>query len=239
MAGEVNAPPDELAAIRAIDARALDRAIEACLDARRIVSALREFRLDSCGPFVAAKLREFDAALQAFASTKASKKLADTGDRARRAGSNLDNTVRQMQHRIDAQEQEGERFFIDDHVMPPSHFSKALVVPVHYRWRPSAEAKWTHGTITFIHMHDPRPDYSAPRPKRMPSASQQARDLQQELWREWEQLMKNALLSLVEYFRQGGDGTAIPKIFQARVNPYDRRLNNFSCRFWLNTEGKS
>ncbi len=94
----VNVPRDEQEALRAIDVQALDRAIEACLDARRVGAALREFRLDSCGPFVAAKLREFDTALQACAGAKAAKKLADNGDRARRAGSNLDNAVRQAPH---------------------------------------------------------------------------------------------------------------------------------------------
>lgn len=32
--------------------------------------------------------------------------------------------------------------------------------------------------------------------------------------------------------REGGDGAAIPMEFQARVDNYDRSLNNFSCRFW-------
>lgn len=113
---------------------------------------MRNLRLDSCGPFISAKPREFDVALQAYAGAKATKKLADTGERARRAGSNLGNAVRQMQQRIEAQEQEGQRFFVDDQIIPPSNFTKTLSVRVGDRWRPSAEAEWAHGAITFTHM---------------------------------------------------------------------------------------
>lgn len=235
----INIPRDEQEALREVNVQALDREISASLDARRLGSPLRDLRLDSCGPFIAARLREFDVALQAYAGAKATKKLADTGERARRAGSNLGNAVRQMHQRIETQEQEGQRFFVDDQIIPPSNFTRTLSVRVDYRWRPSAEAEWAHGTITFTHSHDPRPDYSVPAPKRKPSASQRAQDLQDELWREWEQLMNNGLHSLAEYFRQGGDGAAIPKTFQARADAFHRRLNNFSCRFWLEPAGRT
>ncbi|MCI2260792.1 hypothetical protein [Xanthomonas indica] len=235
----INIPRDEQKALREVNMQALNREISASLDARRLGSTLRDLRLDSCGPFIATKLREFDVALQAYAGAKTTRKLADTGERARRAGSNLGNAVRQMQQRIETQEQEGQRFFVDDQIIPPSNFTRALSVRVDYRWRPSTESEWTHGTITFNHSYDPRPDYSVPAPKRKPSASRRAQDLQDELWREWEQLMKNGLHSLAEYFRQGGDGAAIPKTFQARTDAFDRRLNNFSCRFWLEPAGST
>jgi hypothetical protein len=231
--GVINIPRYEQEALRAIDPRALDRATEACLDARRIGSTLREFRLDSCGAFVAAKLREFDFALQAFAIAKAAKKLADTGESARRAANNLQNAVRQMQQRIDTHEQGVQRFFVDDLIVPPARISEEMSITVRYRWRPSAEAEWSHDTITFTHSYDPRPDSYVPPPKRKPSACQQERDRQEALWREWEQLMKGALFSVADYFREGRDGAAIPKTFQARVGAFDRRLTNFSCQFWL------
>ncbi|WP_282276219.1 hypothetical protein [Stenotrophomonas sp. PS02297] len=233
----INIPCDEQKALRQVDVQVLDRAISASLDARRPGATLRDLRLDSCGPFIAAKLREFDVALQAYAGAKAAKKLADTGERARRAGSDLGNAVRQMQQRIETQEQEGQRFFVYDQIIPPSHFTRTLSVRVCYRWRPSLEVEWAHGTITFTYSHDPCPDYSMPAPKRKSSTRQRAQDLQDELWREWEQLMNNGLHSLAEYFRQGGDGAAIPKTFQARTDAFDRRLNNFSCRFWLDLGG--
>ncbi|WP_057970907.1 hypothetical protein [Lysobacter antibioticus] len=230
---EINIPRDEQEALRSIDVRALDKAIDACLDARRISSTLREYRLGSCGLFVAAKLREFETALAEYAGAKAPKKVAATESRARRAGSVLENAVQQMQHRIDTQEQEGQLFFVDDHIIPPSHFSQQLTVLVRYRWRHTIEAEWTHGSITFSHVHAPRPDYTVAPPKRKPSKSQQERDQQEELWRQWAHLMRQGLFSLVEYFREGLDGGAIPKTFQARADDYSRRLNNFSCRFWL------
>jgi len=235
----INIPRDEKEVLREINVQVLDREISASLDARRLGSTLRSLRLDSCGPFVSTKLREFDLALQAYAGDKATKKLADRGERPRRAGSNLGNAVRQMQQRIETQEHEGQRFFVDDQIIPPSNFMKTLSVRVGYRWRLSTEAEWAHGTITFTHLHDPRPDYSMPAPNRKPSSSQRARDLQDELWREWEQLMNNGLHSLAEYFRQGGDGAAIPNTFQARTDALTHRLNNFSCRFWLEPAGRT
>ena len=228
---EINIPRDVQEALKSIDAGALQRSIEACLDTQR-AGSLREYRLDSCGPFVATKLREFEAALKEHAGAKAAKKLAETGSRARRAGSDLANAVQWMQHRLETEEKERQLFYIDDQILPPGRFGKQLTVPVRYRWRPSAEAEWVHGSITFSHVYNPKPDFSVPPPKRKPSASQQERELQEELWRQWEQLRDGGLHFLAEYLREGRDGAAIPKEFEARVSDHDRRLNNLSCRFW-------
>ena len=225
-------PRDLQDAVRSIDARALQRSIEACVDTQRAGSTLRNYRLDSCGPYVANKLHVFEAALKDYAGAKAAKKLAETGSRARRAGSDLANAVERMQHRLETEEKERQLFFIDDQILPPNRFGKELTVLVRYRWRPTIDAEWSHGSITFSHVHDPRPDYRVPPPKRKPSASQQERDRQDELWTQWEQLRDGGLQSLAEYLREGRDVTAIPKEFQARVDDRDRRLNNFSCRFW-------
>lgn len=229
---EINLPREVQEALKSIDGGTLQRSIDASLDARRVASALREHRLDSCGLFVANKLRAFESALKDYAGAKAAKKLAETGSRARRAGSELASAVRWMQHRSEAEDKEHQLFFIDDQILPPIRFGKQLSVPVSYRWRPSTEAEWSYGSITFSHVHDPRPDFSVPPPKRKPSASQQERDRQEELWRQWEYLRDGGLQSLAEYLREGGDGSAIPKEFQARVDDRDRRLNNHSCRFW-------
>jgi hypothetical protein len=236
---EINLSPEEMAALRAIDTRALGQAIDARVETRRGVSSLREYRLDrSCGQYVASKLCAFEAALASYAGAKAAKKLADTGSRTRRAGSGLVAAVQNMLHRVETQEIERKLFFIDDHIIPPGNFSKRLSVPVRYSWRPMPEAEWTYGAITFIHTHHPRTDYRVPPPKRKPSAAQQERDQQGERWRQWEQLRDRGLGSLGEYLREGRDGAAIPKTFQARVDPYDRHLNNFSCQFWLEPAGK-
>ena len=229
---EINTPRDVQEAVRSIDVRALERTIEECLDTQRTGSGLRAYRLDSCGPFVATKLRAFEAALKDHAGAKAAKKLAETGSRARRAGSDLAHAIQWVQHRLETEAKEGQLFFIDDQIVPPGRFDERLRVPVSYRWRPSIEAEWVHGRITFTHVYDPKPDYSVPPPKRKPSAGQLERDRQDELWRQWEQLRDGGLHSLAEYLREGQDGAAIPKEFQARVDNYDRSLNNFSCRFW-------
>ena len=230
---EINIPRDVQEALRAVDTQTLGPAIDECLDSRRMTATLRACQLGSCGPYVAAELRTFELALNQYAGAKAAKKLADTESRARRAGSNLVDAVRRMQDRVETEEKERQLFSVSDRIIPPSHVSERLEVRIGYRWRPAVEDEWTHGNITFTHVYDPRPDYSAPPPKRKPSASQQARDLQDALWREWEWLRDAALLSLIEYLREGRDGSAIPKTFEARVDAYDRRLNNFSCSFWL------
>lgn len=230
---EINIPLEVQAALRAVDFQKLGLAIDECVEARRTTSALRACRLDSCGPFVAAELRTFEVALTEYAGAKAAKKLADTERRARRAGSDLANAVGRMQDRVETEEKERQLFSVEDRVIPPSHFSERLEVRIDYQWRRTIEAEWTRGSITFSHVYDPRPDYSIAPAKRRPSASQQARDQQDTLWREWELLRDRALLSLVEYLREGRDGSAIPRTFTARVDSYSRRLNNFSCRFWL------
>lgn len=229
---EINLPRDVQEALRFIDTGALQRTIDECVDARRVGSALRAYRLDSCGLYVANKLRAFEADLKACAGAKAAKKIAETEGRARRAGYDLSYAVNQMRHRLEREETERQLFFVDDQIVPPGRFGKQLTVPVRYRWRPSADADWIHGSITFSYVHDPLPDYNVPPPKRKPSATQQERDRQDELWRQWEQLRDGGLQWLAEYLREGRDGAAIPKEFQARVNDRDRRLDNFSCRFW-------
>lgn len=68
-------------------------------------------------------------------------------------------------------------------------------------------------------------------PKR-PNAAQVARDLEVSLYREWGRLKTQALLSMSEFFRGGGDGDAVPEMFAVLPSPYGAGLNNFSCNFW-------
>lgn len=62
--------------------------------------------------------------------------------------------------------------------------------------------------------------------------TQQARDLQEALHREWTHLMQQALYSLRDYFQDGGDGSLIPKSYRVKVDAYSGRLNNFSAQFY-------
>lgn len=61
----------------------------------------------------------------------------------------------------------------------------------------------------------------------------QAQERQGALYREWEHLKSLALYSVRDFFRDGGNGAEIPKIFQATPDAYMRGLNNFSAKFWL------
>lgn len=230
--GEINISRDEQYSLKAIDADELDKLIEKCLDEKR-PGFLRILRLENCGPYVASNLRAFERALGEYGIAKAAKKRAETENRARRAGSDLVEAVRQMKHRVETEEKEVLRFYVDDQIMPPYRFSEHLTVRVSYRWRPAIEDEWISARITFTHDVDSRPDYSKPLLKRKPSAGKQDQDRQDELYREWEHLMRLGVQSVREYFREGGNGAAIPQTFQAKTDSYTCGLNNFSAQFWL------
>lgn len=230
--GEINIPRDEQDAIRTVNSGLLDNLIEQCLLEER-PSALRALRLESCGLFVASRLRAYEKALAEYSKAKASKKRAETKLDVLLAGSCLSDAVMQMKYRVETEEKEGLLFYVDDLIRAPNRFSERLTVQVSYRWRPAVEDKWVHGSITFFHNVDLRPNYSMPQPTRKPSAAKQEQDRQEKLRREWEHLVRLGLHSIKEYFRRGIDGTAIPKEFQARTDPSTRGLNNFSTQFWL------
>ena len=230
--GELNLSRDEQDAINTIGTDELDRLLEECLQDGRS-SRLHQLGLSRCGPYVAAQLRAFEQALSEFAQAKAPKKVSETGDRARRAASNLESAVQQMKHRAETEQQEGQLFFVDDHVLPPSYLTENLTVDVSYRWRRSVESQWEFGYMTVTHDAKLRPDYSLPTPTRKPSAAKRDQDLQLHLYREWEHLMRLALHSLKDYFRKGGDAAAVPKSFKAKLDTHTHRLNNFSAQFWV------
>jgi hypothetical protein len=163
---------------------------------------------------------------------KAARKREETGRDLRSAASDLAHAVDSMKRRLQTEREDAELFVIDDLIAPPYRFSKALSVTVNYRWRRSADDVWTYSRITFTHEVDTRPDYTRPAPKRKPSAAKQEQELQSQLYRTWEDLMRGALYSVRDYFRNGGDGEAIPDTFKARVDHHSRGLNNFSTQFW-------
>lgn len=230
--GEINIPRDEQHALKAVDTNVLDKLIEQCLHVER-PDALRILRLESCGSYVASRLREYEKALAEHGNAKAAKKRAETEYHVRRAGSDLAHAVRQMKHRVETEEEEGLLFYIDDQIMPPYRLSEHVAVRVNYRWRRAPEDEWVHSSITFSHDVDSRPDYTAPLPKRKPSPAKQEQDRQEKLYREWEHLARLGLHSVREYFRGGGNGATIPQTFQAKTDRYTRGLNNYSAEFWL------
>ncbi|WP_266170774.1 hypothetical protein [Dyella subtropica] len=227
----INIPLDEQPALKALDIQLLKKLITQCLCEER-PDALRILRLESCGPFIASRSREYARALAAHGKAKAAKKRAETEYQARCAGDDLEHAVGQMKDRMKAEEKEGQLFYVDDLIRPPQLFTEHLAVKVSYRWRSTIEDQWNRACITFTHDVDSRTDYTTPPSKRKPSAAKQALDRQERLYREWGHLMKLGLHSVKQYFREGGDGTEIPQTFQAKVDTYTRRLNNFSADFW-------
>lgn len=228
--GEINIPPDQHAALDAVDMRELDRLIGQALRSEQ--SGAIPGLLRNCGPYVAGRLQAFEQALGRHRAAKAARKREETGRDLRSAGSDLAHAVDGMKRRLETERKDAELFVVDDLIGPPHRFSKSLRVMVNYRWRRSANDAWAYGSITFTHEVDTRPDYTRPMPKRKPRAAKQEQDLQHQLYRTWEDLMRGALYSVRDFFRNGGDGAAIPDTFEAMVDAHSRSLNNYSTQFW-------
>ncbi len=227
----INLSSDQQAAISDVDETVLRSAIRRCLDDER-VGPILGLGLSNCGPYVATKLHGFQHAIAEYSKAKDRAKHERTRQDALHAGSDLIHAVQQMKGRLETERQEGELFFIDDKIMPPFPLSKRLSVRVPFRWRASLSADWNHGQLTFVYDYSPQPSYTQLPPKRKPSAAQAARELEDRLFQEWERLKAQALFSMREFLRGGGDGDAVPEVFAVRPSPYGGGLNNFSCIFW-------
>jgi hypothetical protein len=228
--GEIHIPPDQEVALDAVDMRELDRLIDQALRSEQ--SGAIPGLLRNSGPYVAGRLLAFEQALGRHRAAKTARKREETGRDLRSAGSDLAHAVDGMKRRLETERKDAELFFVDDLIGPPHRLSKSLRVTVNYRWRRSADNAWTDGCITFTHEVDTRPDYARPAPKRKPSAAKQEQDLQHQLHRTWEDLMRGALYSVRDFFRNGGDGATIPDTFKAAVDAHSRGLNNYSTQFW-------
>lgn len=229
--GELYIPRDQQNALAAIDTRELEGLLDQAIQEERS-SGLHRLALASCGPYVAGKYQSFYEALAKHRDAKSSRKREQTGDTLRRAARDVSFAVRAMKQRMETEETESQLFVIDDHIMQPFHFSKHMSVRVSYRWRRTVDDDWNHGSITFVHDVDLRPDYMTPAPKRKPSAAKREEELQYRLYQTWEHLTRGALYSVRDYFRDGGDGDKIPETFKVTVDSYSRDLNNYSTQFW-------
>lgn len=229
--GEINIPRDQQTAITAIDARELDRLIDQAIREERS-GELHRLPLAACGSHIGTKLHSFDRALAKHREAKAPRKRAETGDALRRAGHDLSFAVGAMKQRLETEQKDAQLFIVDDQIVPPYRFTTQMSVRVSYRWRRTIEDEWQWGSITFFHHHDPRPNYAVPVSTRKPSAAKQEQELQNRLYQTWEHLMRGALYSVRDYFRDGGDGAKIPETFQVTVDSYSRDLNNYSTQFW-------
>jgi len=227
----VNLPSDQQAAISDVDETALIAAAQKCLDEER-AGLIHGLGLSNCGPYVATKLHRFERAIAEYSSAKSHAKRECTRQDALHAGGDLVHAVQQMKGRLETERQERELFFIDYQVRPPFHLSKRLSVRVPFRWRASQSADWKHGQLTFVYDFSPQPTYTLLPSKRKPSAAKVATDLEDRLDEEWERLKLQALFSMRDFFRKGGDGDAVPEIFAVRPSAHGGGLNNFSCNFW-------
>lgn len=230
----INLPSDQKREISEVDPNILQMLVDKCL-AENGEGPIHDIELNRCGPYVTSKLRAFQKAISEYAKSKASSKRERTHVEAMRAGSDLVHAVYQMKERVETEQKDRELFYIDDQIRPPFHLSERLSVSIAFHWRPSLTADWKYGRTTFVYNFSPRPDYTQLPPRRKPSAAKSARDLQDNLYREWEHLKMLALCSLRDFFRQGGDGDTVPKAFTVRSNPYGGGLNNSSCNFWQAT----
>jgi hypothetical protein len=229
--GELNITAEERESLISIDLVELDELINRCLVVES-VQPVRSLRLERCGEYVAARLRQYESALSEHGKAKAEKKRAETGHRAERAGSNLAHAVRQMKERREVEDQERELFYVDDQPpFMPSLLSEDISANVRYRWRRTTESEWMHGHITFVHKVDALHEHRSSVGRKVSRASQE-KHRQETLYREWEHLWKLGLHALREYFRAGGDGALVPQKFQAKVDSYSRGLNNQSADFW-------
>jgi hypothetical protein len=227
----INLTCREKEAISNIDERELETLIDQALQYER-AAGLRQLFPSDCGSHLAAELHKFERSPGELAEAKSAKNRDQKRTEAVRAGRNLSFALSQMKARVKTELEDGQLFYVDDQIYWPQHFSKELRVSVSYKWRRTVEDPWTHGRIEFHHQHNPSTDYTSPRPKRKPSVAKQKQDLQDTLSREWVHLKDLALFSVRDFFREGGDGSKIPSLFQAVVDPRTSRLNNFSAKFW-------
>lgn len=231
----INLTDREKTAISNIDERELETLIDQALQVER-ATGFHQLLHSDCGAYLATELSKFERSVRELAESKSAKKRDRKRSDAIRAGRNLSFALSQMKARVKTEIEDGQLFYVDDHIHWPHRFSKELRVSVSYKWRRTVEEPWAHGRIEFHHQYNPRPDYAAPRPKRKPSAAKQEQDLQDDLSRTWEHLKDLALYSVRDFFREGGDGSEIPASFQAVKDQHTSGLNNFSAKFWHETQ---
>ncbi len=222
---------DEKRAISEIEQSTFDAEIDDALR-KEVASQLARHKVSTRVPHLASKLHYFEKALQEYRASKSAKKRERTYYDASKAGRDLSYALSSMKSRMVTEEQERQLFRIDDNIMWPLRFSRTFNVTVSFQWRQALDDEWDYGRITFHHEVQERRDYSAPKPKRKPSAAKIAQELQDELSRAWEHFVQLALYSVPDFFREGGDGRDIPDTFQAVPDKYSMGLNNFSLKFW-------
>lgn len=233
---EINLTNRQIDALKAVDEQELSRLIDDAVQQERLGLSLSRLPLSDCGVYVGTHVRFFEDSLKRYREAKSAKKRAQTESDALRAGSDLLFAFQQMKRRMETEEGNRRLFFVDDHIIWPSHFTKDLSVTVAYRFRKATTDQWTSGRITFHYQFVPAVRFSTAQPNRRKSAAKQAEILQNDLSSAWQHLMKSALYTVRNYFLDGGDGNNIPDSFRA-ITDNNGQLDNFSLRFWLIGKG--
>lgn len=226
---DIYVPHHERAALSAIDTSELEKRLDQAINEERS-GCLAKLNLSRCGDYVARCLHSFERALSAHREAKSVRKRSETWDYLQKMKRELSFAVHSMQRRVEEETQEEQKFRVEGEMFPPFRFSKRLTATVRYQWRKSVD-DWIYGSITFLHLFDPLDLRRLQSPKRKLSARKQEEELQTQLAGTWEQLMRGALYSVQEFFKEGGHPSGVPEKFEARVDGRGY-LNNFSTVFW-------
>jgi hypothetical protein len=221
----------EKVALKVVDPQALKVLIDRAIRYEH-PTGLYVLQLANCGTHVALQLQKFERALEEYAKAKTAPRRAEKETRALWAGANLRSAIHERQRRMAEEEKEAQLFRIDHDIIPPFCLNERIDVRVCYQWRRTVDEDWSHNSITFSQDVNMTPDYSLSAAKRRPSAAKLEQGRQESLCGHWENLAKSAASSVHMYFKEGGDGTAIPDTYQVRADVHNGSLNNFSCNFW-------
>lgn len=148
----INLSAGERDAIEGMDVEALRSAVEEARETRSS-TAVTHLQLYRLGTYVQSAERRFALALANLRKAKAAANIARTEQAAIRAGWDLVSAVDQMKDRARQEKQDGECFYVDDHIHEPFIFRPDITVSVSYRWRATKNGDWSHGRITFHHRH--------------------------------------------------------------------------------------
>lgn len=222
---------DEVNALKALDVRELENAVDKALDSRS-TSPLYGVSLSRCGSYVSLKRQHYMRDLERHAAAKSQKKRDETWKSAWKAGDDLKFAVRRSIERAKEQEKETELYRVDEAAHAPITFSEKLSARISYQWRESTDQSWQFGSITFVHNVDLSPDFRYPERRQNLSRAKAEQQRQAKLYGHWETLVRGAKHSVREFLKSGGRGDMIPEIFEAKPSAGDRYLNNFSCDFW-------
>ena len=224
----MNLDKNEQRAIEKLDRDALHKAIAEAIDEDNL-TALRDLQLHNLGSHVSSAERQFERKLEERRKAKSAKRFASADYEVRRAGLALESAIGQMKERSKREREDGHYFYVEDHIIEPMTLRPHMTISVSYRWRTGKDKDWIYGRISFSHTYDLSRHQTAVAGRKLNSRKQEE-ELQESLRREWRYLYNLAILSVRDFFREGGDGSDIPTSFDAV--PDRGSLNNFSLKFW-------